>query len=226
MSQLAIDVNNAVSHTKPQCSITANNPDVLTNIYEDDINITIWQRELSNKLTTAVGDFLDRHSTVSAVLSVTPQTTPEVLCDTFGESNISSVLSKDIALLVDMFCCLFDLKRAGLRLTALETAMCPRFHVDHIPCRLVSTYQGIATHWLHNSDVDRTKLGVGHQGKTDEKSGLFTDLSDVNRLTEGDVALLKGENWNDNEGFGLVHRSPPMLAGERRLLLTLDFIND
>jgi hypothetical protein len=37
--------------------------------------------------------------------------------------------------------------------------------------------------------------------------------------------LLKGERWQGNEGRGLVHRSPPLVAGERRLLLTLDWLN-
>tara|TARA_R110000782_G_scaffold50302_3_gene109162 strand:- start:127 stop:561 length:435 start_codon:yes stop_codon:yes gene_type:complete len=44
-------------------------------------------------------------------------------------------------------------------------------------------------------------------------------------LQAGQVALLKGERWQGNEGRGLVHRSPPLVAGERRLLLTLDWLN-
>ncbi|WP_428354217.1 DUF1826 domain-containing protein [Methyloprofundus sp.] len=38
-------------------------------------------------------------------------------------------------------------------------------------------------------------------------------------------ALLKGERWEGNENAGLVHRSPAINEGERRLLLTLDFMN-
>ncbi|WP_297291060.1 DUF1826 domain-containing protein [Oceanicoccus sp.] len=36
---------------------------------------------------------------------------------------------------------------------------------------------------------------------------------------------MKGELWEGNEGAGLVHRSPSLSAGERRLLLTLDAIS-
>ena len=39
------------------------------------------------------------------------------------------------ALLVDMFTCLFDLPQAGFHMTVLDHVMCPRFHVDHVPCR-------------------------------------------------------------------------------------------
>lgn len=207
-------------------SIEGNDPSVFTNIYQEDTNIVIWQRRLANGLNSAVSDFLNNYSTTAAVLAVTPKNTHDVLRDTFGESDMISTLSDDIAMLVDMFCCLFDLKRAGLRLTVLDRAMCPRFHVDRIPCRLVTTYQGITTEWLNHNVVDRSKLGAGNQGKTDEQSGLFKSIDDINRLSEGDVALLKGENWDENKGAGLVHRSPPVSSGERRLLLTLDFIAD
>lgn len=207
-------------------SVENTTPKVLSDIYREDTNIVIWQRNLSNELTAAVSEFLQTNATKAAVLAVTPQNTHDALKDTFGESEALTTLSDDIALLVDMFCCLFDLKQAGLRLTILDRAMCPRFHFDRIPCRLVTTYQGIATQWLNHAVVDRSKLGAGNQGKSDEQSGLFNNLEDINRLSEGDVALLKGENWDETQGAGLVHRSPPVSAGERRLLLTLDFIND
>lgn len=206
-------------------SVEKSEPKVFTDIYRDDTNIAVWQRELSSELMLAASDFVKCHST-TAILAVTPKNTHDVLRETFGESKAVAVLSDDIALLVDMFCCLFDLTHAGLRLTVLDRPMCPRFHVDRIPCRLVTTYQGVATEWLNHAVIDRTKLGAGNQGKTDEKSGLFNNSSDINQLTKGDVALLKGENWDETEGAGLVHRSPSVLSGEQRLLLTLDFIAD
>ena len=63
----------------------------------------------------------------------------------------------------------------------------------------------------------------GNNGLKDEESGLFQSKDHINRLNIGDVAMLKGELWEGNESAGLVHRSPELLAGERRLLLTLDF---
>ena len=124
-----------------------------------------------------------------------------------------------------MFCYLFDLKRAGLRLTVLEQPMCPRFHVDNVPSRLVTTYQGIATEWLPHDLVDRSKLGPGSQGQPDQKSGLYKSEHDIRRLDCGDVALFKGERWEGNQNAGLMHRPPETFAGQSRLLLTLDFSN-
>jgi hypothetical protein len=48
--------------------------------------------------------------------------------------------------------------------------------------------------------------------------------TDIKNMSAGDVSLLKGEGWYNNENFGAVHRSPAITANERRLLLTLDFI--
>lgn len=200
-------------------------PNIFTDIYRSDVNIVIWQRQIDKMLSEAVDELISTDNIKPVEIAVSPENTYDELCRLLGGSSAAITLSKDIALLVDMFCCLFDLKRAGLRLTMLDKAMCPRFHVDKIPCRLVSTYQGVTTQWLAHDKVDRTKLGAGNNGKTDEDSGLFEHLEDIQQLNQGDVALLKGENWqDDNQGAGLVHRSPSVEQGAKRLLLTLDFM--
>ncbi|MEG3766982.1 DUF1826 domain-containing protein [Alteromonas sp. 14N.309.X.WAT.G.H12] len=38
----------------------------------------------------------------------------------------------------------------GLRLAALNQAMCPMFHMDNIPVRRITTYTGPATQWVAN----------------------------------------------------------------------------
>ena len=226
MSIAAINNENETKNMSIQRSVTDSDPQVLSKIYQTSTNIVTWQRELSTDILLAVDDLLKHQQTKAAVLAVTPENCDDVLCDTFGNSKTMLALREDISLLVDMFCYLFELKGAGLRITILERAMCPKFHFDRIPCRLVTTYQGSATQWLDNDVIDRSKLGAGSQGKADEDSGLFNDLNDINQLTQGDVALLKGEYWYNNEGKGLVHRSPAVKSDERRLLLTLDFISD
>ncbi|MFA0708241.1 DUF1826 domain-containing protein, partial [Vibrio sp. 10N.222.48.A3] len=55
------------------------------------------------------------------------------------------------------------------------------------------------------------------------ESGLYSHESDIEQLSSGDVALLKGERWSGNENAGLVHCSPVTSFNETRLLLTLDF---
>ena len=90
---------------------------------------------------------------------------------------------------------------------------------------MITTYCGVGTEWLAHGSVDRSKLGRGNNGKPDHESGVYTDVSLINRLNYGDVALLKGEAWQGNENAGLVHRSPEVGEGQSRLLLTLDFVD-
>jgi len=198
--------------------------EVLADIYQDKINIATWQRTLTTELQDAAQSILTNNRTFKISTSVTPQDTFESLYGALGANSEAKLISEDVTEIVTMFCCLFDLKQVGLRLTPLDRAMCPKFHVDRVPCRLVTTYSGIATEWLPHQAVDRDKLGMGSEGKTDEESGLYRNQTDICQLSTGDVALLKGESWLGNEGGGLVHRSPGLSNKKKRLLLTLDFI--
>jgi len=196
--------------------------EVLTDIYREDTNIVVWQRQLPETLKNSIDAFVGSNPTFETSMTLTPQRALSSVRDALGDSS-QLELSENIAELVDIFCCLFELKRAGLRLATLDRAMCPRFHVDKIPCRLVTTFQGIATEWLPHQVVNREKLGAGNNGKPDSTSGVYKSPHDIQRIFSGDVALLKGELWEGNEGAGLVHRSPALPAGQCRLLLTLDF---
>ncbi len=200
-------------------------PAVFTNIFQDDVNLAIWQKKLSDELFNCAERLLIHQPNFKAVITVTPENCYQQLVDLIDTASKEDALCQHIALLVDMFCTLFNLKGAGLRLMALDRPMCPKFHVDKIPCRLVSTLIGRTTQWLKNEEIDRTKLAAGSNGLTDECSGLIKNINDIYQLSTGDVALLKGEGWFDNENAGLVHRSPNIEPNERRLLLTLDFIN-
>ncbi|MCR1816021.1 DUF1826 domain-containing protein [Aliarcobacter butzleri] len=193
-------------------------PTVLSDIYKEEINIAIWQRQKQ----FSVKEFLALNPTFKKEMILTPQDAFSRVSESFN-NNMSEV-SEDIALLVDMFCYLFELKQVGMRLKVLDKAMCPKFHVDKVPCRLVTTYQGTATEWLPHELVDQTKLGWGCNGLADCESGLYKSESDIQQLNCGDVALIKGTLWEDNENAGLVHRSPELITNEKRLILTLDFM--
>ena len=67
---------------------------------------------------------------------------------------------------------------------------------------------------------------MGNGTICDEVSGLFQSETDIENLQSGQVALLKGERWDGNEGAGLVHRSPRLNKDERLLLLSLDFVRN
>lgn len=196
-------------------------PTVFADIYQSEINIAIWQRKLATTLQDSVKTFLALNPTFQTKMILTPQDALSRVSESFN-NNMAEV-SEDIAELVDMFCYLFERKEAALRLKVLDQAMCPKFHVDRVPCRLVTTYQSIASQWLPHEVLNYTKLGWGSNGLPDSESGLYQSESDIQQLGCGDVALLKGTLWEGNENAGLVHRSPVVPANEKRLVLTLDF---
>ncbi|EWH10772.1 hypothetical protein DS2_06966 [Catenovulum agarivorans DS-2] len=220
--------NSAIAYNYPSISkilsAKSQDPSILADIYDPNTNIAIWKHKLEAKITEEIA-VIQKLSRLNLVSSVTPDSIKEQLInhsDIFGQTP---QFTQHLATVVEMFCTLFDLPRAGMRLNLLTKAMCPKFHVDHIPCRLVSTFSGHATEWLEHSKVNRAKLGAGSHGLTDEQSGIYRHHSDIQQLDVGDVALLKGDGWQGNEGAGLVHRSPTVRTNECRLLLTLDFID-
>ncbi|MEM9622151.1 MAG: DUF1826 domain-containing protein [Pseudomonadota bacterium] len=196
-------------------------PSVLADIYHPENHLTVWQRALDLPYRDSASRLLELKPNVEVTLTMTPDNTAQRLIEALGVPHVEP-LCQDMAEVVDMFCCLFNLRSAGLRLAALSRAMCPRFHVDRVPCRLVTTYSGAATEWLPHDEVDRSKLGRAGDGLTDLQAGLYTHEQDVSQLQAGDVALLKGELWEGNLGAGLVHRSPGVPEGTARLVLTLD----
>ncbi|MFA0115234.1 DUF1826 domain-containing protein [Vibrio sp. 10N.261.46.E11] len=214
----AVSIKDQVSH-KP-CVSASEQPTVLADIYQSDINIAIWQRKFDANLIDDINEFIASNPNFSKSVSVSPDNAYEKL-KLSTDGTASKALLENMAELVDMFCCLFDLEAVGLRLAVLNKAMCPRFHFDQVPCRLVTTYHGVATQWLPNYALDRSKLGRGANGQPDSASGLYAHESDIQQMVSGDVALLKGESGNENAG--LVHRSPVTSSDETRLLLTLDF---
>jgi hypothetical protein len=158
MSALDKISNNPLPQTQFRQGVEDTQHTVLTDIYQEDTNMVVWKRNLANNLEQAADAIIESQPTLEELLVVSPEEAFESVKKLLGGSPEAELLAEDIANLVDMFCCLFDLKRGALRMTVLDRAMCPRFHVDRVPCRLVTTYQGIATEWLPHNVADRNSL--------------------------------------------------------------------
>ncbi|MHC8397780.1 DUF1826 domain-containing protein [Pseudomonas sp. LB3P93] len=196
-------------------------PQTLTRILDDGVNLAVWQRQLP----AHIDDFgrlllsLNEPLAESLVLELSSdEAEPDLqgLASGFSDLEGYAGFIADVSWLVSAFACLLGAKRIGLRVRVLDKAMCPRFHVDHVPVRLITTYSGIGSQWLKEGVMDRRQLGKPEAEPTEE--ALIEDIA------SGEVALLKGEKWHGNEGFGLIHRSPQPAPGERRLILTLDWL--
>lgn len=192
-------------------------PQILAEILREDINLAVWQRQLPAQLQdfAALVTGLDQPLFDERVIDVDEQHPPLLenflpdAVDIFGYEGFVA----DVQWLIAAYTCLLGARRIGLRLRVLEGAMCPRFHVDHVPMRLLTTYAGAGSEWLEEGRLDRSTLQHAQP-----------PVDNIRRLRSGDVALLKGEKFQGNEGYGIIHRSPQTPAGERRLLLSLDWL--
>ena len=225
MSAMIKTPNHDIANASLRYASMAEEPQVLTDIYDELCNIAVWKRRLPAKFTTQVMQDIVCNPMPNKVLQVRSEHVEEDIKTIAQDKAYGHQLRLYIHDVVDMFCVLFDTQKVGLRLTVLDKAMCPRFHFDRVPCRLVSTFCGSGTEWIPNEKVNTHKLGHGSGGKPDEVSGLIQTSDDIERLECGDVALLKGDTWEGNEGAALVHRSPALNTDEPRLLLTIDFVN-
>jgi hypothetical protein len=204
---------------------SANEPNILTDIYDDSVNLALWKRNLSSEIKADVTRFVNTAGHLDRSAFIRVEHIEDDIRDELKHTSLGDAFINNISELVDMFCTLFDLDQVGFRIRLLDLPMCPRFHIDRVPCRLVTTFSGQGTQWLDTNNLDRSKLGHGSEGLDDSESGLYTTDADIKGMTAGDVALLKGSAWIGNEETAIVHRSPPYICGEKRLLMTLDFLS-
>lgn len=182
-------------------------PDILTDIHAPGVSAAIWRRTpdpafqswvdgLDDARLPRLRTFVPVHKAETAVLiacgiAATPQG-PEL--DRFA---------RDVGALTVMYCRIMGTDYARIRLDVTDDAMCPKFHLDNIPARLICTYRGSGTQYVPEPHQD--------------------DLQRIRQMRTGDAALLRGRNWPSEERCGLLHRSPPMTPGSKsRLLLVID----
>lgn len=182
--------------------LQADEVSILTHIYDADVNLAVWQRKLSQQVSGYASWLLSQAQPCAWQEVVARSNTSQRGHELLPEHKHKDGFVADLAEITEMFCCLFELEAVGLRLRVLDKAMCPKFHTDRVPCRLITTYSGAGTQW---------------------RNPQYSSDCDVQQINDGEIALLKGDAWQGNEGQGLVHRSPALPAQQKRLLLTLDF---
>lgn len=112
----------------------------------------------------------------------------------------------DISALAEIFAGLMKAPYLRLRLQAVTTNACRKFHIDAITARLVCTYRG-----------QGTQYGISPDGQ---------DPARVFSVATGAAILLRGTLWPEKPASGLLHRSPPIEGtGETRLVLVLDAVD-
>ncbi len=116
-------------------------------------------------------------------------------------------LIEDISAQAQIFADLVAASYLRLRLDAVTTNACSKFHMDALTARLICTYRGRTT-----------QLGQAARGE------MPTDIYDV---PQSSPLVLRASKWPTAGATNLLHRSPPIEgSGETRLVLVLDPVHD
>jgi len=206
-------------------SVSSSDLGDLARIYEPTVEVVTVQRRMTRAVEQFAGALVEQRVRLE-LQTVIPAAATSQLDRSLGDwpATLAGAEAwlEDVRVLIDGFAELFGLEQVGVRLVTLSGPMCPRFHVDRIPARLLSTYAGSGTEWLADADVDRSRLGPAAGGVPDESSGLIRSGASIRQMTPGAVGIFKGSAWAGSHLAGAVHRSPHAAGG--RLLLSLDMV--
>ena len=210
----------ALAATRPQPrQLFGDTPAVLAEALQDGVNLAVWQRRLPLHITGFAETLLAQGEPLAESLTLEPGAEGELQLPTLAASHRDLAghagFVADVAWLARAFACLVDARRIGLRLRLLNKAMCPRFHVDHVPLRLITTYAGAGSEWLREGSWP-VGVSASHQPSPPMRplsSGCRSARSRYSRERNG-----KATGRRDHSSLA------PCRTGCARLILTLDWL--
>jgi len=181
----------------------------LAQIFDPDVQVCSWQRSIDPRIGTYL-DGVAHHGTQQLLETLAPNERAKLDMLPMGDGR--EQLIDDLVMLTEILCELVDCPAVGFRGTRVEHAMCPKWHIDRVPIRMLCTYEGPGTEWLEDQEVSHNQLSAPSVAEGARQQAVV-----------GEVVLLKGSLWQDNEGKGAIHRSPGLASGQgRRTLVSLD----
>ncbi|AUC14040.1 hypothetical protein BTO06_02195 [Tenacibaculum sp. SZ-18] len=189
---------------------------VLKDIHEKEVNICVYNRNIS---------FLKRdiQKLILSDIKINYKGDYDIISQHLNSNktlNKTKLILEDITILLKSFKRISGSSNLSILLSTVKDNMCKRFHVDCNSIRMLCTYAGKGTQWLHNSNVNRKAL---HSFK--DNNAIVVNNKNINQVATGAVILLKGQNYSKEYSQGIVHRSPPVGTNDNnRLLLRIDSI--
>lgn len=172
-------------------------PSVLDRVHSPDTGLAIWQRFTRLNLLVSAATLLTRPPFTLSVAD-TPDMAARSLCHDLLLFHWP--LYADFRRLARRFAVLAASPVVRMRLEHVVDDSCRKFHVDAVGLRLLCTYAGAGTEWVHAG------------GK-------------IRRMAAMEVGVFKGSAFAGT-GPRVLHRSPPLsagtLAGQSRLVLCID----
>jgi hypothetical protein len=205
---------------------TGFDPHEMLDIFENDCQIKVIERCINHNITQYLDTAASKLVTgYKCLITVGERISENQLALSFLPNQKGrDAFLKDLDCLSELYFDLLGCPQIGLRLEVLNSAMCPKFHVDKTSIRMVCTYQGKGTQWLDDQYADRSKLGMASAKIDDSESGLILNPQGVHEVPQFAIALLKGSLWQGNHLRGIIHRSPPVLNNKPRVLVAIDAV--
>ena len=184
-----------------------NAPEGLGVFHRSDVAAVVWNRAPKAAFLDWINELpVDQLPTARVILRAEQvRETVLQLCEMAGTPDCAerAMLIDDIAAMAGIFGDLMGSEFLRLRLDAVTTNACRKFHMDAMVARLVCTYRG-----------DGTEYGNAEIGGDPEV---------IQAVGTGSPIFLRGSLWEHNTSPTLLHRSPPIEGtGQTRLVLVLD----
>ena len=186
----------------------------LRSIHDKGINIAIYNRDIA-MLEKEVDNLLAQEIEFEFSGDI-----PTILHEIKKVIAIEDyqMIYKDIADLLHFFEKISASKNLRFLLGTVNTNMCRRFHTDVNDLRLLCTYAGPGTLWLTEDNVNRVALD-----NLRNNEAIVIDENSIQQVETGNVVILKGAKYIQNNTRAVVHRSPSIeKSNEKRLLLRID----
>ena len=204
--------------------VVVSKPNGLSKIIDDTVQLAVWRRQSVPHFVAALSDpaiapsGLPRFEGLVASAGASQALRETLASQTklaLAEDDVDELVS-DIDRLVRVFAKLTKTSDVYVKLEVLNDNGCQFWHQDSVPFRLVTTYRGPCTEWVH-PDLNKPTL---------RKRGQ--DAKEKHSLCHHDVALFKGRGETTHGDAllnqpGIVHRSPHIQgSGIHRVVLVLD----
>ncbi len=196
--------------------VSGSTPETLASIREPAVELAVWNRTLPSSLGRWTADCPPRDLPEGRML-VRRTDLDAGIAALIGTGRAPAVeaaaLATDVLTLTMLFADITGAPAVDIKLERIRNDACWKFHRDCVVARLLTTYRGPATEWVHPEDSD-----AALREQTDYAGRL-------ERLSCHAVALFKGSCAHP--ASGIVHRSPPIRgSGVTRLLLCLNLETD
>jgi len=177
----------------------------LSAIHNPNCPAVIWQRP--DTKCRAWVDALPPEDLPRARLVLGPKAVREAvtsIASSLPDCAERAMLVDDVAHLADVFASVVQAPFLRLRLDAISTNACRKFHIDAVTARLICTYRGRGTQYRIGSDPNA-----------------------IGEVPTGAPMILRGTRWPCEQPSDFLHRSPPIEGtGETRLVLVLDPVTE